>query len=173
MPLADLLVSLAVLGLVMAANFTLLDSSQRAWEFGAARVEVQENARIALTRLARDLRTAGAGPAPTFPAVSLAEPARIVFHRDENQDGVVGGPRETITWSLQGGVLRRDAGGGAQPVVNGARALVLTYFDADGASTTHAEDVRSVDISLTVEPVGPVEGDIAVTVTTRVRLRNR
>jgi hypothetical protein len=134
---------------------------------------VQQNARIALTRMARDVRTAGAGPAPTFPAVSLAEPTRIVFHRDENEDGVIAGTRETITWALQAGVLRRDAGGGAQPVINGARALVLAYFDAEGAPTTRAEDVRSVDISLTLEPASPAGDDVTATVTTRVRLRNR
>jgi type II secretory pathway component PulJ len=172
MTLTDLLASVAVLGLVMAANFVLLDSSRRAWEVGAARVEAQQTARIALARMARDIRTAGAGVSPTFPALTAAEPRRIVFHRDENQDGVIAGTRETITWKLDAGILRRDAGGGAQPIVNGVRALALRYFDADDAPTAVPEHVRSVEITLTTGPTGTTPG-ADTTVTTRVRLRNR
>ncbi len=171
--LTDLLVSVAVLGMVMAANFSVLDGGRRAWHVGSARVEAQESARIALTRIARDIRAAGAGVTATFAAVSVAEPTRIVFHRDENQDGVVGGTRETITWKLDRGILRRDAGGGAQPIVNGVRALALAYFDAAGAPTTRPEDVRSVDITLTTEPVNVAGSGVRATVSTRVTLRAR
>jgi type II secretory pathway component PulJ len=174
MTLSDLLVALLVLGLVMAANLTLLDGGARAYEIGAARVEAQQAARIALARMARDLRTAGAGVAATFPAVSVAEPSRVVFHRDENQDGVIAGTRETITWKLAGDVLRRDAGGGAQPIIDGARALSLSYVDADGEPTTDPAAVRTVRITLTAAPVGAgAATGVTTTVSTQVRSRNR
>ena len=172
--LADLLVAVAVLGLVMSANLLLLDQGQRAYRTGAARVESQQTARIALTRIVRDLRTAGSAPvAPTFPAISVAEPARLVLHRDWDGDGVIAGTRETVTWTLDGTILRRDAGGGAQPIVNGARAVSFQYFDAEGQSTTTPSDVRSVAITLTTEPFGMRGTGVSTTVTTRVRLRNR
>jgi type II secretory pathway component PulJ len=173
MTLTDLLVSVAVLGLLMAANLTLLDGGQRAWHHGSARIEAQENARVALTRMARDLRTAGAGAAATFPALSVAEPALLVFHRDENQDRTIAGTRETITWKLDGGVLRRDAGGGAQPVVNGVRELALRYFDANGAPTSEPRDVRSVEIVLATEPVTMSGTSVVSRMSTRVTLRTR
>lgn len=174
MTLSDLLVALSVLGLVMAANLTLLDGGARAYEIGAARVEAQQAARIALARMARDLRTAGAGVAATFAAVSVAEPSRVVFHRDENHDGVIAGTRETITWKLDGNVLRRDAGGGAQPVIDGARALSLSYVDADGEPTTDPAAVRTVRITLTTAPVGAgAATGVTTTVSTQVRIRNR
>ena len=172
--LADLLVAVAVLGLVLSANFVLLHQGQRAYQTGAARVESQQTARIALTRIVRDLRTAGSAPlAPTFPAISVAEPARLVLHRDWNGDGVIAGPRETVTWTLDGTILRRDAGGGAQPIINGARSLSLSYYDADGALTTVADDVRAIGISLTTEPVDVVAPGVQTMVATLVRLRNR
>ena len=59
--LADLLVAVAVLSLVMGANLALLEQGQKAYRTGAARVESQQSARIALTRIARDIRTAGSG----------------------------------------------------------------------------------------------------------------
>lgn len=173
MTLADLLTSIATLGLVMSGTFIVLDEGRRAYEIGAARVEAQQTARIALTRMARDLRSAGAGVTPTFAAVSVAEPARIVFHRDANQDGVIAGTRETITWTLDGTILRRDAGGGAQPIINGARALVLAYYDAAGVPTTVPEDVRAVAITLTTEPVSTATAGVTTTVSTSVRFRNR
>lgn len=171
--LADLLAGVAVLGLVMSANFLALDQGQRAYRTGAARVESQQAARIALTRIARDVRAAGAGSAtPAFPALSVAAPDRLVLHRDWNGDGVIAGPRETVTWTLDRTILRRDAGGGAQPIVNGARALDFAYFDGDGARTTVATDVRSVVVTLTT--AAPGGGDAPpTTVSTRIRLRNR
>jgi hypothetical protein len=166
--LADLLVAVAVVGLVMGANFTLLDLGQRAYETGVARVEAQQTARIGLFRIANDIRTAGSSLAhPAFPAVSVAEPARIVLHRDWDGDGVIAGPRETVAWTLDGTTLRRNAGGGAQPIVNGARALAFTYFDAAGEPATEPDAVRSVRVTLTTGTATPT------TVTTHVRLRNR
>src|SRR3989442_2386153 len=122
MSLAELLVALAVLGLVLSGVFGILDQGQRLYAIGAARVESQQTARIALERLARDIRHAGEGKAGAdFPAVSVAEPSRIVLHFDVNGDGLITANGETVTWLVRCSVLRPDAGGGAQPSINGAR----------------------------------------------------
>jgi hypothetical protein len=79
-----------------------------------------------------------------------------------------------VTWRLAGAILRRDAGGGAQPIVNGVSALALAYFDAAGAPTTTPAAVRSVEIRLTTRPEHAVAGPTVATVmVTLVRLRNR
>jgi type II secretory pathway component PulJ len=171
--LVDLLVTVAVLGLLMGTNFLVLDQGSKAYTTGAARVESQQTARIALTRIARDVRTAGSAPTtPAFAAISVAGPAELVLHRDWNGDGTIAGPRETVRWFLDGTTLRRDAGGGAQPIVNGARALAFAYFDAEGAPTTAPSSVRSVRVTLSTGPIGVGPG-VLTTVTTHVRLRNR
>lgn len=176
MSLAELLAALAVLGLVLAAAVVLLVSGQRAYLAGTARVESQQSARLALARMAREIRQAGFGPAGAdFAAISVFEPQRLVLHMDNDVDGVISGRSETITWLLGAdGVLRRDAGGGAQPVINGVRALTFTCLDADGAPAAAPSDVRSVVIRLTTGPDGPLtrrEG--LTTLVTEVRLRNR
>lgn len=177
MSLADLLVSLAVLGLLLAATLGLLEEGQRLHAFGAARVESQQSARVALERMAREIRQAGRGrPEAGFPAVSVAEPTRLVIHFDLDGDGVIAGNGETVTWLLQGRVLRRDAGGGAQPIVNGVRALRFTYFDAAGAPTGDPAAVRAVGIDLTTEPDHVTAGSARraeARASTLVRLRNR
>ncbi len=177
MSLAELLVALAMVGMVLAGVFGIPDQGQRLYAMGAARVESQQTARIALERLAREIRQAGEGKAGAdFPAISAAEPTRVVLHFDVNGDGVIAGNGETVTWLLRGRVLRRDAGGGAQPIINGVRDFALSYLDANSTPTLVPADVRTVAITLTTEPdhvaADPVRR-AAMTVSTSVRLRNR
>jgi hypothetical protein len=173
--LADLLVALTGLALVLGALLGSLEHAQRLYGAGAAKVEAQQSARVGLERMAREIRQAGYG-APELPAITLAERSRIVLHLDADGDGAFTAARETITWSVSGRVLRRNAGGGAQPIVSGVRDLALAYFDARGAPTMAPVDVRTVLITLVTEPerllVDPTQRALA-TFTTQVRLRNR
>jgi type II secretory pathway component PulJ len=175
--LADLLVSTAVLGLTLGATLTTLEQGQQAWAVGTARVEAQQSGRAALAWLAAELRTAGRGTGPrTAAALSAAEPARVVLHVDRDGDGAIAGATEVVTWRLAGDVLRRDAGGGAQPVVNGVRALRLAYADAAGAATTDPAAVRRVSITLVTRAdhaTSHTTRDLATVFTTDVHLRNR
>jgi hypothetical protein len=168
--LVDLLVALAVGGGLMASTVTLLHLGLRAWLWGAARVEAQQSARYALERLASELREAGFDPTVAGIApVVVAEPARIAFQRDFNGNGVVDPTRERVTYVLRPGqtTLRRDAGGGAQPVIEGVRGFRLTYLDRAGEQTTDPAAVAAVLIRL------EVGGDGAgVVMETRATLRN-
>src|SRR4030095_9602864 len=94
---------------------------------------------------------------------------------DATRGGVIAGPTEEITWRLAGDILRRDAGGGAQPVVNAVRALSLTYFDAAGGPTTEPA-VRRIAVTLVTGAdralALPARGFAAV-FSTDVHLRNQ
>lgn len=177
MTLADLLVSTAVLGLTLGATLLTLEQGQQAWAVGTAHVEAQQSGRAALAWLAAELRTAGQGTGPrTAAALAAAEPTRVVLQVDRNRDGLIAGATELVTWRLAGDVLRRDAGGGAQPVTNGVRALQLTYLDATGARTTHPAAVRRVRITLVTRAdhaIAHTTRDLATTFTTEAQLRNR
>ena len=177
MTLADVLVSTALLGGTCGATLVLLEQGQQAWAVGAARVEAQQSARAALTWLTGELRVAGQGGGPErVPALSVIEPTRVVLHVDRDRDGAIAGPGETITWRLAGDVLRRDAGGGAQPVTNGVRALTLAYADAKGVPTLDPLAVRRITITLTTRPAHaptPTTRPFITTLTTDVTLRNR
>jgi hypothetical protein len=171
--LVDLLVSSAVLGLTLGATLTALEHGQRAWAISAARVEAQQSGRSALVWLAAELRTAGQGVGPHRASVlTVAEPTRIAFRIDPERAGAP----EHITWWLAGDVLRRDAGGGAQPVVDGVQSLRLTYFGETGAPSTEADAVRTIAITLVTraEHVSTPNGrGHAAVFTTDVHLRNR
>lgn len=169
--LVDLLVALAVGGGLMAATVTLLHLGLRAWLWGAARVEAQQSARYALERMASELREAGYDPTVAgIAAVVVAEPARIAFQRDLNGNGVVDATRERVTYLLRPGesTLRRDAGGGAQPVIERVRRFHLTYLDRDGAETGDPAAVIAVRVRLEVGEAGA-----GVLMEAQATLRNR
>ena len=169
----ELLVALALTGLVLSSTITLFAHGQGAYARGAARVESQQSARVALARMARELRQAGGGGG-SLPPIAVAEPARLVIQHDLDGDGVAAARGETVTWQLSAGVLRRNAGAGAQPIVNGVRALTFSYLDADSRPTTLPAAVRTVVIALTTEPEHPsAGGQTLAKFTTEVRLRNR
>jgi len=72
-----------------------------------------------------------------------------------------------VTYLLRGSVLRREAGAGAQPIIEGVRSLALTYFDRAGAETTEPARVTSIRIRLDVGRAGP-----GALMETQVSLRN-
>jgi type II secretory pathway component PulJ len=176
MTLADLLVSAAVLAVLLGAMLATLEQGQRAWAVGAARVETQQSARAALAWLSAELRTAGRGPGPRqLGALTIIEPARVALQLDRDGDGRAASVNETITWRLAGDVLRRDAGGGGQPVINGVRTLALAYFDERGAPTAEPGAVRRVRITLATRPDhAPTREtrDLGAVFTTEVHVRN-
>ena len=168
--LAELLVATAVAGLVMAALLGLVQAGVGGYRWGSARIEAQQSARIALERMARELREAGYDPTGAgLAAVVTAEPTRVVFQRDLDGDGVLDPTREQVAYLLRPGesVLRRDAGGGAQPIINGVQRLLLVYFDAAGRTTTDPAAVAAVQIQIEVGL-----GASAVAMQTRATLRN-
>jgi type IV pilus assembly protein PilW len=168
--LVDLLVALAIAGGVMAATLTLLHLGLRAWLWWASRVEAQQSARYALERMASELREAGYDPTGAGIApVVIADSTRVAFQRDFNGNGVVDPTRERVTYLLRAGetILQRDAGGGAQPVINGVRAFRLTYLDREGAETTDPAAVVAIRIRVEVGDDGA-----GVLMETQATLRN-
>ncbi len=155
--------------------FTVLQEGLRVYMVGAARAESQQSARVAVERLAAEIRTAGLGPrSAAFAAITVAEPSHIVLHHDLDGNGVIAGSGETIAWRLAGATLRRDAGGGAQPVIDGVRHFTLEYLDAAGNTVAVADEVRTVVITLVTEAAWDLaDRSVVTSFATRVRLRNR
>jgi type II secretory pathway component PulJ len=177
MTLSELLVGVAVSGVVLSGTFLVLHHGSGAHAFGAARVDAQQGVRLAMERMAVEIRGAGWSPvAAAFSAIVIAEPTRIAIQHDLDGNGVIAGAGETVTYLLRETTLRRDAGGGAQPVLNDVRQLRFTYRDAQGRETATPDLVRSVEIALSAGPGHSVRSraaDVVAHALTEVRLRNR
>jgi hypothetical protein len=177
MNLNELLVYIAVAGLLLGGTVQLLRAGQQAYAIGAARVEVQQNTRLALERLAAEIRGAGFAPAGgAVTPIAAAGPSHITLESDLDGDGVVAAASERVTYLLRGSTLRRDAGGGAQPVLHGVVDLRFGYLDADRRPTAEPGAIRFVTISIAARPASPVAPGappVIARAATEVRLRNR
>jgi prepilin-type N-terminal cleavage/methylation domain-containing protein len=154
--LAELLIVCAVLGFIMAGLFTLQQQGQQAYMWGASRVEVQQNARIALEMMVTEIRSAL--------SISSVSATSVGFN---DQNGTA------VTYTLTGTNLQRNGA----TVIGGVSSLTIQAFDSNGTATTTAANVRSVSLSLSTrtEKVSGTPGGAVnqhATVATRVRLRN-
>jgi hypothetical protein len=61
-------------------------------------------------------------------------------------------------------------------IIGGVQSLTFTYMGADGATTSTAANVRTIQVALTIQPesMGTYKvGTMAAAMTDRARLRNR
>jgi prepilin-type N-terminal cleavage/methylation domain-containing protein len=183
MTLIELMVGIAMLALVVSALTTILLSSTHQGSRTARRADVQGGCRQALSLMATELRQAGVDPSiPPVGVVGImsADSVSVRVRADLNGNGIIqtAEPSEDVTYAYDSGtgVLSRNPGTGATPILSNVTALALTYFDETNApivpqplSATDAARVHSIGVTLTAS-----EGDSnPITLTTRVNLRNR
>ncbi len=75
----ELMISAAILGLLMAGLLGLLTASRDAYARGSSTIEAQQNARLAIERIAKEIREAGYHPRPpdTSPATCPPGPGSL------------------------------------------------------------------------------------------------
>ncbi len=168
--LAELLIASAVLGLIMLGVFTIQRQGLSAYQVGAARVEVQQNARAALETMFNEIRAArtvtavlpagdcGTGPVPTGGG------ARTIIFRDQND--------VAVQYQLLAGELRRNG----VVLVGGVQTLRIWCYDMTGALTATVGSVRAVHVQITTrtEAAATANSDRNqhAVMEARVRLRN-
>jgi type IV pilus assembly protein PilW len=147
--LVELLVSVALAGVVMATVYSSYVSQQKAYVTQEQVAMMQQNLRAALYHLERDIRMAGYDPTGKAGAgIVTANANSIRFTKDDGtQDGDLLDSNEDITYSLDGQrILRKNPGN--QQVAENIDALNFVYLDANGAVTATLNDIRSVQISI-------------------------
>jgi len=147
--LTELVVSMAVIGLIMAGLLTLQMTGQLTYLTGSNQVESQESGRLALQRMITELRGAGndptrasSGSPPAWTKITAATAAGFTINNDWSGDGFInnatsyvvnGAPRgEQVTYSLNGAQLRRQESAvdnAPQVLIDGVDALTFTYYD--------------------------------------------
>jgi len=164
--LAELLIVIAILGLMLAGIVTIQMQGQKAYLIGSHRVEAQQNGRVALELMVRELRSAQ--------SVTAIPSATNMTFVDENGN--------TIQYQLAGTVINRITGGVATPLIGGVVSFNLTYFSAyngstnTGTTTGAAGSLRLVRLQLvtgTEESVASYsDSNQRATIEMLVRLRN-
>jgi prepilin-type N-terminal cleavage/methylation domain-containing protein len=143
--LAELLVTTAIIGVVMAGIFVIQRSGQQAYLFGSNRVETQQNARVALDLMTRELRSStcwSTPPLPGCPAPSttvLASPTDITFVWDD-------GASHIIRYWQSGTNLNRTFDGTTTPLIGGVHTLAMTYYSVYDVGTTTYTETSNVNL---------------------------
>jgi prepilin-type N-terminal cleavage/methylation domain-containing protein len=166
--LAELLVASAVLGFLMLGVFTIQRQGLGAYQVGAARVEVQQNARAALETMFDDIRNAqsitavvagcGTGPVPTgggATTISLTDQGAAA-----------------VQYQLVGTTLQRNG----TVLVGGVQTLRIWCYDVSEVLTATATNVRSVHVQIRTQTESTVSAasdrNQHAVMEARVRLRN-
>jgi prepilin-type N-terminal cleavage/methylation domain-containing protein len=164
--LAELLVVTAIIGMVMAGIFTLQLQGQQVYLYGSNRVETQQNARVALDLMTRDLRSAQ--------SVTTIASAQDITFVDENGN--------SVRYKLSGSTLNRtDTANGTIALLGGVQSLTFTYYSAydgstnTGTTTANAALVTSIKVQVQTRSEDQTlhnYGDERTTMESMIRLRN-
>jgi prepilin-type N-terminal cleavage/methylation domain-containing protein len=164
--LTELLIVIAILGMMLAGLVTVQMQGQQSYLIGSHRVEAQQNGRIALELMIRELRSATS-------VIAIPSATDMTF-QDEN--GVI------VRYALAGALLNRTTGDVTSPLIGGVVTLNLTYFSAyDGSTNTGTTTAVPGNVTLVrVRLVTGTEESVATysasnqvsTVEMLVRLRN-
>ena len=146
--LLELLVVLAIQGILLAAVATSFTGQLTAYDLQEQISAMQQNARAAMTMVIREARTAGYDPARAGFAGLTYDPARLVIAADRNGDGDLGDANERVVYfhDSDGLKLRRDTGGGGQPLAEDIEGFSVEYLDAAGNATNRGSpDTAATD----------------------------
>ncbi len=160
--IVELLVSLAIAGVVSAGIYMTFYSQQKSYVTQTAVAAMQQNLRAAMHLLEHDIRMAGYDPEGTAGAGILsASTASARVSMDITDDAGTGEPDgdtddagEDVTYYLYdadgdgGSDLGRQTSAGVAMAAENLDALDFVYLDSDGAVTTTPAEIRSVQVSV-------------------------
>jgi type IV pilus assembly protein PilW len=161
--LVELLIAIAVGGVVMAGICSAYYSQQESFITQDQVSAMQQNLRAGLWFMEREIRMAGYDPTGAANAgIVTANATSIRFTLDLNADGDTDDSNEDITYSLydsdgdgDSDLARKVGVGNNQPVADNVDALNFVYLDQAGYITTTLPDIRSVQVTLVARAQRP------------------
>jgi type IV pilus assembly protein PilW len=186
--LIELVISLAIGSIVLAGLVSFFITQQKHYNVREQVAAMQENTRMGLDFMARELAMAGYDPAETSGAgIVLANATTLQVTIDLNGNGTTADAGENVTYGLYDydkdgdQDLGRTVGGVTELIAEHIAALGFMYTLADGTVTATPADpsqIRVVAITLTgrtsgLDPQYPAHGGYRnLTLTTTVLVRN-
>lgn len=180
--LTELMISLAIFGVIMGVLFGFLVGARDSYSETREKAQYQQSMRAVMSLITREVRSAGCNPSPeavgfAFDKFAVADAGQLQVRMDLNGDlDIVDvGPDENVSYAFAGGDLTRDNGNGPQVILRGIQAFTFTYFDEVGnelaavpLSAANRDLVRFVGINIQ----GQTDRGEPVTYSTRIALRN-
>lgn len=181
--LAELLVVVAITGLVMAGVFVVQRGGQQAYLLGSNRVETQQNARVALDLMARELRSATSIttiPSGTCTNSVCTDLTFVDQYANSIQYCWSSSPTDCVSAGRRT-YLGRKLNGAYTVLIGGAQSFTLTsYLVYDVSTATYTKTIipaeaKVITISVTSKTEESVAanspGDQRATMESTVQLR--
>ena len=189
--LLEALIFSAIFAMVLSGVYLVYVTNQSTFVQGQSKADLQQNARVALDRMTREMRMAGYDPSTAIPAqasqtaVQVANANAVTYIGDVTGDQV----SEQVTYRLQGNQIFRDISSwtGALPwpaptsseLADNVTALSFTYYDANDQKifpppplTGNLANIRRITVQVTTQGTAGTGGQQTFPVTVDVRLRN-
>jgi type IV pilus assembly protein PilW len=184
--LVELFITLALLGIILGAVCSSFISQRRVAAVQNQRGVLVQQAQAAMDLLTRELRRAGTNPTgATFTHVTYSA-TQLEIRADLNGNGTTdtnNDPDEHLIYAYDttdttNKKITRNAGNGAQPLVEHIQAFTFQYLDSAGTATTVSSAIRQLQLSITAQTAThdprytPNNGYRTFTMTSLINLRN-
>lgn len=153
--LIEIVITIVLIGILSGIAAMIILQGVRAYSDEQSRSDSHYQARLAIERMAREIRTikqpgllGAATPPPVIGAISGNPAASFIF---TDASGA------TITYSLSGTTLNRTVGGIPAALAQNVMTLEFWHYDNTGTPTTAAASVWTVRIDITVTPTSGTE----------------
>ena len=184
--LTELLIALAIGSVVLAGVVNFFINQRKHYNIRDQVAMMQENTRMGLDFISRDLAMAGYDPTETSGAgIVVANASTLQVTMDLNGNGTTADADEDVIYTLYDhGTdgdqdLGRTVGGITELIAENIATLSFTYTLADGTVTTTPADlsqIRAIDVTLTGQTATPdpqhAAGYRNVTLNTTILVRN-
>jgi type IV pilus assembly protein PilW len=163
--LIEMVVALGLSLVTVSAVYTLYVSELRAQLVREDMLEMQQQARVVMDVVSREILMAGYDPRGANNDVDLSndflgitfDPGRLMIKADLNGNGLLTDANESIIFVFDVGThtLRRNTGGGNQPFGENIESFVVEYFDQEGNPAVDSTSIRQVKITVTARTEDP------------------
>ena len=186
--LVEVILALALSAVTIASIYSLYLSIVKTQAVREQILDMQQQARAAMDLITRELKMAGFDPrgvnrdelkANDFFGVTIAL-SELTIKADLNGNGVPTDANESIVFSHdpETVTLRRNTGGGRQPLGENIEDFSFRFFNSEGELTAQSERIRQIEVSITARTAKPDPqysqngGYRTITLNSRVTPRN-
>ena len=150
--LIELMAALGISAIVLTAITSTFISQTRSYNTQEQINAMQQNARVAMDMITREIRMAGynTNDSLTFDGITY-NAGQIRIQANINGDTDTGDANEDITYAYDAAddTIERTTGGSTEVLVDNIDTFTFAYLDEDGNATTTSTLIRQIQITVT------------------------
>ena len=180
--LIEIVMALLITSIVVGAVYSLFSQMTRSFTSQEVTAQVQQQLRLGVDFIARDIRATGFDPTgQTQAGILSATPTSFQFTADRDENGGLSELGENITYTFNaaaGRLERLDANSafGTEVLVENVDVANsgFTYFDGSSppVATTDPDNIRTIVVAMTVEEPAGRAAPVTRTLSARIVARN-